>query len=1118
MRIKLTTFLLLAACLHISAAALSQNITLTVKDAPLQKVFLEISRQTGVSIVCNETLFAGTLPVTINVKDSPIRQVLDICLKNQPVSYTIEDKKIIIRNDPARRLPVQPAAARDTTVRISGTVTDSTGMPIPGVTVLVKDTKSGTQTDGEGKFSLQLPPGRTLVFSYTGYLPQEVAIGNRTSLNVILATDVKSLESVVVIGYGTRKKQSLTGAVSTVGSEVIKSKPVTNAVAALQGEVPGLVIQRSSGQPGSEGFNLNVRGYSSTNGGNSPLVLIDGIAGSFDLLNPDDIESISVLKDASASIYGARAANGVILVTTKRGKKGTPSISYSNNFAISKLTGMMKSPTNYEMAVMDNEANIHNGSAPMYTPEMLQKIANNDPTPIPHPLYGGWMLFFTNTDWKNAVFENGFQQKHSLNISGGGNNSSYYLSGSYTNQAGIVRYADDRNRRYNLRMNYNYDFFKWLRLETRVALEDQRRTDVGGLGGFNITEAIFAMPNHPVYTPDGKFFAQGGWGNAVAQAKEGATATYNTRNINTNFKLIADVTKDLKLNLQAGINHQSAKDEDIAKAVPLYNWEGDLAYYTIANSPELGNLTLTNREVKYRNFTGYLEYNKNFGKHELNVMGGMAHEESDDSWFSAFRDHFVTEDLWSPNLGGTQNMKNNGGGSQWAISSAFARVAYTFNNKYLLEASFRYDGSSRFQQATRWGLFPGVSAAWRLSEENFIKETNLFDDLKLRASYGQTGNQEGVGLYDYIQLLNINGPYPLGPGGQDQYALLAGMVSLNRTWETLINRNVGIDAAMLRSRLNFSFDYFVKTNKDLLIPVTYPSMLGATAPYSNSGELRTWGFEASAGWKDKIGKLDYSARVIISDAQNKIVNYGGADTYVPGLNNIREGYPINTYFAYVFDGLIRNQQELDAYKQLEGVPSDIGIGDARFKDVNGDGKISPYSDKAGSDGDVVNVGSITPRYTYGVNLNAKYGSFDLGIFLQGVGKRYMFRQGEYSMPWSDWWRQPPQFYYGQTWNEDRQDAYYPRLSHGNIRTWNYQASTLQEINAAYIRLKNLLVGYSLPASLLKRASISQARIYFSGQDIGELHNVKGGWDPESSENGFNYPFQRMYSFGLDVTF
>jgi hypothetical protein len=289
----------------------------------------------------------------------------------------------------------------------------------------------------------------------------------------------------------------------------------------------------------------------------------------------------------------------------------------------------------------------------------------------------------------------------------------------------------------------------------------------------------------------------------------------------------------------------------------------------------------------------------------------------------------------------------------------------------------------------------------------------------------------------------------------------------------------------------------------MLIPVTYPGVLGAIAPFSNSGELKTWGFETSVGWSDKIGNVRYSAKIILSDAQSKVVDYGGKDTYVLGYNYIREGYPLNTYFAYVFDGVIRDQKQLDAYKQLGGVPSDIKIGDAMFRDLNGDGKISPYGDKAGDDGDVINAGTLTPRYNFGLNLNVTYKNFDLGIFLQGVGKKTLFREGEYSIPWSDWWRQPPLFYYGKTWNEDRPDAPYPELSFGAIRYWNYQPSTLQKINAAYIRLKNLQVGYTLPAGLVKKLTITKARVYFSGQDIWELHDVKGGWDPEASRWGFN---------------
>ena len=439
----------------------------------------------------------------------------------------------------------------------------------------------------------------------------------------------------------------------------------------------------------------------------------------------------------------------------------------------------------------------------------------------------------------------------------------------------------------------------------------------------------------------------------------------------------------------------------------------------------------------------------------------------------------------------------------------------------MLDATLRYDGSSRFEPDKRWGFFPGVSLAWRVSEEPFARRhLAVFDNLKLRASYGETGNQAGIGLYDYLQLITIGRgyPYPFGPGGQDQSAFLSGMVSKDRTWETIATSNVGVDATLLSSKLDFTFDYFIKNNGNMLIPVTYPSVLGAVPPYSNAGQLKTWGFEASLGWKGQVRGIQLSARASVSDARNKVVNYGGQDTYGLGLNYIRQGYPVNTYFGYVFDGLLRTQAEVDAYKLLPGVPNNIAIGDARYKDVNGDGKISLYGDTPGQDGDVVNLGNTAPRYTYGMNLNAAWKRLDLSIFLQGVGKRTLFRDGDYRMPWSDWWRQPPLFYYGQTWNEDRPNAPYPRLTHGDIRFWNYQPSSLQSINAAYLRLKNLQIGFSLPERLIARARMTRARVYFSGFDLWEKHSVKGGWDPESASHGFNYPFQRLYSFGMDITF
>jgi TonB-linked SusC/RagA family outer membrane protein len=1116
------------------------RITLQCNDDKLIEIFKQIEDKTDYVFAYPDEIRTSEKRFSYNFKNETLENILKELSEEGGIKFKAVGTTITTALNKDLRTESKSRERAFVEVTVTGMVSDEKGIALPGVNILVKGTTAGTTTNSEGKYTIAVPDENAiLVFSFIGFISREVPVGSQTTINITLEDDITQLGEVVIVGYGEKKSANLTGAVETVGSEVIASQPIVNTSAAIQGVIPGLVVQRSSGQPGQENYDFKIRGFSSANGGSDPLLLIDGIAAEdMNLLNPSDIESITVLKDAQASIYGARAANGVILVTTKRGKKETPRITYNMNIAVSELAGMMETPNHYQFAQMDNEANIHNGASPMYTPDLLERVRVGDPNPIPHPVYGasGWMLFFTSTDWRDAVFENGFQQKHMLSLSGGGENSSYYLSGSYADQKGVIKYGDDGSKRYNLRLNYDYDISKRFRLETKLSLENLNRTDIGGATSAGVMyETIFGMPNHPVYTESGtKYFAQGGWGNAVAQAKEAATSSFITRNINTNFKLITELTKDLKLTLQAGINYRTNDNTDIGKSHPLYRWdESAIAYYSIAN-PDQDWMNEYHSENIYRNFTGYFQYNKLLGaKHELDIMAGASQEENEFDEFSAGRTNFVNDEVWALRLGSSDNMTNSGGGNHWAIRSFFSRLGYVFNNRYMLEANLRYDGSSRFADETRWGLFPGISVGWRLSEESFISNLGVFDNLKLRLSYGETGNQDAVGLYDYIQSISIGRgyPYPFGPGGQNQSAYLSGMVSTDRSWETVATTNAGVDVSILSSRLDFTFDYFVKKNIDMLVPIVYPSLLGAVPPYTNAGSMKTWGFEASLGWKDKIGDIEYSTRLILSDAKNEMTDLGGQDTYVLGLNGPespewwnsqtlqpREGYPLNSYFAYQFDGLIRTQEDLDAYKELGGVPSDIGIGDAKFKDINGDGKISLYSDTPGQDGDVVYAGNTFPRYNYGVNLNLKWKNFDLGIFLQGVGKRTLFRYGEYSMPWSDWWRQPPLFYYGNTWNEDRPDAEYPRLSHGNIRYWNYQPSTLQAVNAAYIRLKNLQIGYTLPQTLMSKISVSSARIYFSGFDLWEKHKVKGGWDPESNITGFNYPFQRLYSIGLDVTF
>src|SRR6266487_2500059 len=711
------------------SVTLRRPLSLAFEGATLKEALAEISRQAGLSLVyADDVLPSGTLVNLRADRITVVAALTDVLLDaGVDVVFTPDGRATLVK--------------RPQFGSIAGTVTaGETGTPLVRAVVSVVGTRLTAETDASGRYVISSVPVGTqrLRARMLGYTPADtnvvVAEGQEAVVNFQLKAQAIELEAVVAVGYGEKRRENLTGAVGSVSSEALESRPITNTLAALQGALPGVIVQRYSGQPGIEGFNLNLRGVSSlpkdadqlftANGGNSPLVLIDGIPGNLDLLNPADIQSIDVLKDAAASIYGARAADGALLVTTKRGTRTAPVFTYSVNSAVTTLTGMMDTPNNYQMAVMDNEANIHNGATPMYTPDLLNRVRIGDPTPIPHPLYAslGWMLFFKNTDWRRAVFENGSEQKHTLSVSGGGQNSSYYVSAAYADQNGVIRYGDDNNKRYQLRLNYDYDFSRRIRLESRLAVENQDRSDIGGQTAAGVVvEAIFGMPNHPIYTESGQhFFAQGGWGNAVAQAKEAATASFATRGVNTNFKLIVEPLDGLKLNLQSGVNYRSDDNTDIGKSFPLYRWDDtSIVYYSIAN-PDQNWVDRYNATTLHRNYVGYAEFSRTFAdRHAVELMGGVSHEDDDVDWFRAGRANFSNQDVWGLNLGSTGNMWTGGGGEQWAIRSVFYRLSYGFSNKYMLDATLRYEGSSRFAPDKRWGFFPGVSLAWRVSEEPF---------------------------------------------------------------------------------------------------------------------------------------------------------------------------------------------------------------------------------------------------------------------------------------------------------------------------------------------------------------------------------------------------------------
>ena len=988
------------------------------------------------------------------------------------------------------------------------TITRAGGAPGSDMTMKVRDVSS---ING------------VLQISYIGYAMTELRPGKEANLNVKLREDALQMDEVVVVGYGTVKRANLGGAVSTADAKAFESRPVQNAAQALQGEVPGLTITRAGGAPGSD-MTMKVRDVSSINGG-TPLVLIDGAEGNINMINPSDIENISVLKDGTAAIYGARASDGVILVTTKSGKRNQKtSVAFDAYYSI-KTPALLRKPANLlqhaEMAL-----EITDGSfTPEYTRDQLDLIRQNSDLVLTDAEWGRWTgypQFFKDQDWNDMLIGNGNMQNYNVNISGGGERYSYMLSLGHQREEGIPKFGEDVNKRYFVRAKSSVEIFKNLTYDLNLAYEASNRDYSSGLTeGQNIWELIYKTRSWtPMYNPSGTFYTFEGFDNPAQVLEDGGMVNKTTGNITVNNQLRWKVIDGLQLVGQAVIRKYDQDENVTNKKIINYDWD---------NNEVREKRTPNSAERRYqktlsKNFTLYADYKKNFNdRHDLSVMVGTSHESENYDRFTAKRINFDQQENMSLQLGSAQDQNAWSEGNQWTINSFFSRVNYTFANKYVIEGTIRADGSSRFDPDHRWGWFPGVNAAWRVGEEGFMKRLGWFEDLKVRASYGEMGNQSGIGLYDYIQLISLsNDYYPFGAGVKGQMATSGNIISTSRTWETIQTTNVGFDFSTLNNRLYGSFDYFWKENKNMLIPKTYPSMLGADAPSTNSGHLSIHGWEISLGWRDQIKDFSYSVRFNISDAKNKVVDRVGSNLIKLGNNETPTGYPLNSYFGYEFDGIIQNEQELEAYKSRfseGGIPGDLSVGDAMYKDLDGDGKLSVLGDGKEGSGDVKYLGDKNPRYNFGFNLSMAWKGFDLSAFIQGVGRRTMFLEGESRCPMPEAWYQSAEYWYGKTWTPERTDAQYPAITLKDKRNYNYYVSTNTKFNVAYARLKNLQFGYTIPQTLTSKAGLQKVRVYFSGEDLFEVHNTPNGWDPEENSGSItSYPFTRNYSFGINVVF
>ncbi|GAB3423924.1 SusC/RagA family TonB-linked outer membrane protein [Niabella aquatica] len=999
---------------------------------------------------------------------------------------------------------------------ITGTVTDSSGTPLQGTSVAVKNSKTGTTTDAQGNYSIAVTgnaDAKALVFSFAGFISQQILIGSNTTINVSLKSNIETtLEDIVVVGYGTQRKVSLTGAVSQVGSENIENKPVTNALQALQGEAPNLIIQQPSLEPGS-GVNLNIRGIGTT-GDNTPLIVVDGIiGGNINTINPNDIASVSVLKDAgSAAIYGSRAANGVILVTTKSGRLNQkPTVSYDGSFGIQVPRVLVEKVSAWDNAYYKNLALINSDLPPAYTPEQIQKLKEQG--------NGTWDV--------EHLLKNAPMQQHTLNISGGGENNSYYISGGYQNQGSNLIGNGGSGKPfgyqvYNLRLNQSSIIG---RLKTNIILNyTKTRNKTNTVGNNNIFADANRVPLNYSWTDSaGNFLTNdvASQYNEYGVLMKGGFGQSDNDEIFGNFNAQLTLAKGLKLTGVFGGTLNSYNlifRRQQVSYLPSGIYGDDRTVFDNNSKSQLFNTQL------------FAEYSNAVKNHYFKILFGGSNENYRQQG-SQVQKLYTDQYLGTPTTGtivDPLNSYNSIAVNESSISSLFGRVNYSFANKYLLEGNFRVDASSRFAKGNRTGFFPSISAGWVVSDEQFMASLNkAINHLKIRATYGVLGNQN-VGAYQY-QATYFN--YAAAYGYNNSVVGGAGYVLGNPdlTWEKAATLNLGMDLGLFNNRLTFAFDYFDKKTTDILQSrQDVPLIFGlSTFPDYNVAAVRNRGWEAQATYKLVSGKLTQSFSVNIADTKNELLRLtGGATEQIINQDVYsllrRVGQPITQYYGFVTNGFFQNNADVQSSAKPSGVT--VGPGDIKFKDLNNDGKID--------DADKTVLGNPFPRYTFGFTYRLDYKGFDMQLFIQGVGKRDQFLRGELVEPFH--YNYGATVYTHQTnfWTPDNPDARYPRLavigSQSNSNNWRL-GSDMYKYDAAYVRLKNINLGYTLPASVTQKWSVKRLRVSFIGQNLVTLSKLTF-IDPETTEfdnrlnlgNASNsartYPLPVFYGGSIEITF
>lgn len=1037
---------------------------------------------------------------------------------------------------------------------VSGTVTDTNGEPIIGATILMGgESGKGTVTDYDGNYMLpNVPSDNVLQFSYVGMKTQNIPVNGRTNIDVVLSDDTELLDEVVVVGYGVQKKVNLTGSVASVDGDEIARRPVVNVTQSLQGVVPGLTasIPGGGGTPG-ESFSLNIRGQGNLSGSDSPYVLVDGVEMNLADVNPNDIANISVLKDAAAAaIYGARAAYGVILITTKKGEAGEMRASYQGNAGWSSAVDLPEMVNGYEFAKYFNQGARNAGQTPQYSDEQLNVLEQYVQNPAG---INSWPVITKNnsmstmyennsrgvgsTDWFKFHYKDfAFKHNHNISLSGGDKKAQYYVSGGYYGEEGLLEHADINYQRYNFNANLTSQLTDWfkIKLNTKYS-ESDNETPLGGgaLNEWNFYHGLarFRATVSP-YDLNGNYSEL----SQVPYLQSGTFAnTINTNSVITGgFEL--NPLKDW--NIIWDYTYKKGTTDYEAFATPATFVGVDGSTYTQNTRSELsipdgGSYTRSMASSQYQTINLYTNYSFSLNdSHNFGAMAGYQEENYDYKYLhSKALDVISTTNPGLDISTGDKTSSENRYG--WATRGFFGRINYDYNGKYLLELNGRYDGSSRYSSDNRWGWFPSVSVGWNIAHENFMEPiTHVLNTLKLRGSYGLLGNQSGSALYTFAQTMNIQtqGNWYF-EDGRDMIIWGPGTFDPNVTWEKVESANIGIDFGFFNSQLTGGFDVFQRTTKDMLGPSEdIADMFGATPPNTNNATMRSRGWEFTVNYRGKIGKdINYSIGGMISDSQAEVLDYSNP-TFSNPAGNWYEGKKVGEIWGYRASGIIQTQAEADEYNANYNTSYITGReftpGDLKFIDINGDKKINRGSNELDDMGDMEIIGSAAPRYQYSINGSIGYKGLNLSVLFQGIGKRDFNPAGSNYFSGGSSYAQVTVFKeHLDYWSEDNPDAYYtkPYISGaGNNNSFN--AKTVNNTtdyflqNAAYLRLKNLTLGYDLPKSWTDKINLSKATVFVSGENLFTVTDMIGFFDPElvfvSAAGGKNYPLNRVYSVGL----